>query len=256
MLKLFRISEVQNMKAYTRLILTGLFIVLPQITSLALPMNENVVKHFKKVISECVFDALNIIGEYKNNAYYVNLNCGSIKNFQFNNAIVKFQDISEKGRNALLDSGAYFPEINKYCKIKVAADLSAQEIQAIIDSGINRPATSKRVINKAVLTFEDNAVSVDGTINMKKIPGNPLAMLSNDEFIPFNAKFSVYLKDSCVFINILEGNVNGQEMTPEVINMFHAWLNPLWDFTKLDFPCGIQEYSISPSGLRIAGYIF
>ena len=81
-------------------------------------------------------------------------------------------------------------------------------------------------------------------------------MLSSDEFIPFNAKFSVYLKDSCVFINILEGNVNGQEMTPEVINMFLGWLNPLWDFTKLDFPCGIQEYSISPSGLRIAGYIF
>lgn len=244
------------MKKIIKILLSALLILIPQIQAFALPMNSHMINHFKKIICDCAQDALEMQGEFKNNSYYVNLNEGTIKNYQFNNAIVKFQDLTEKGRNKLIDSGCCFEDIQNSCSIKLAGDFSIEEIQNIINDEIKRPATAKRIFNQAELAFDDDIVNVSGTINMKKVPGNPLAMLSNDEFVPFSAKFAINVEGTLINLNIIDGNINGQDMTPEVIQMFHNWLNPLFDFSKLDFPCNVQEYKISNKGIRVTGTLF
>lgn len=222
---------------------------------LALPMGEREINHFKEIIRDCCSDAFLLEAEIKNNDYYVNLGAGNIKGFNFKHAIVKFCDFGKKHKDSLLEEGVTFDKLRKI-PVKLAVDLGIDEIQAIIDKQISRPATSKRIINEANLSFADNTINVTGKINMKKIPGNPLSLLSQDEFVPFEANFSVNITDSKIILKINNGNINGQEMTPEVISMLHNWLNPLWDFNKLDFPCSISKFNIHNEGLQIGASIF
>ena len=64
-------------------------------TVYALEMTDKVVSHFKRVIHDCCRDAINIEGEYKNNGYYVNLKGNYIKDYSFNNIVIKLaQDYS------------------------------------------------------------------------------------------------------------------------------------------------------------------
>ncbi len=221
----------------------------------ALPMGEREINHFKEIIIDCCADSLLLDGEVSNNDYYVNLNKGNIKGFNFKIAKVKFCNFDTKRKDTLLDEGITFDKLRNI-PIKVAADFSLNEIQAIIDKQISRPATSKRIINEARLSFIDGTINVIGKINMKKIPGNPFALLSLDDFVPFEANFTVQIPDSTVILKIDNGNINGQEMTAEVIEMLQNWLNPLWDFKKLDFPCGVSKFNIHNEGLQIGASLF
>ena len=237
-------------------ILSILFVFISINSCYALSMNSRVVNHFKKVFSHCVNDALKINGEFKNNAYYVNLKDGMIKGFTFNNVIVKFEDLSENSRNELLKTNAEFTNIQSKCKIKIAGDVTASEFQGIINKEIERIPTAKRIFNSANFSLEQDAVVVEGTLNVKRVPGNPFAFISEDKFTPFSAKLSAAITDSVITVKIIEGNINGEPMNDDLKNVFLNWLNPLWDFSQLGFPCGINEFKISPSAVRISGYVF
>ena len=222
----------------------------------SLTMSNNVIEHFKKTVQECCEDALEIRGEYKNNGYYVSLRDGIVKGYSFNNVKVKFENVNENIRKDLLNTGVSFFALQSKCKIKVAADISPFEFQQIINNEIGRSSTAKRIFNKAEFDFESNAVVVNGSLNMKRVPGNPFAMISNDEFSPFRVRISANMVGSKIYLSIIDGTINGEEMSPELKNVFLNWLNPLWDFSKLDFNCEINEYKITPSGLRIVGTVF
>ncbi|MBR4330296.1 MAG: hypothetical protein IKP71_10635 [Candidatus Riflebacteria bacterium] len=237
-------------------ILGILFVFVSNISSYGLSMNSHVINHFKKVFSHCVNDAIRIKGEFKNNGYYVNLKDGSIKGHSFSNVIVKFEDLTENSRNELLKSNADFNSIQSKCKIKLAGDIVASEFQEIINQEIIRVSSAKRIFNSANFTLDNDAVIVTGSVNLKKVPGNPFAMISNDSFTPFTAKLSANLTDTVITMNIIEGSINGEEMSPELKNVFLNWLNPLWDFSQLGFPCGIKEFKITPSAVRITGFVF
>ena len=244
------------MKNYKTLIFALLLVSISNIPCFALSMSSRVVNHFKKVFCHCVADALNIKGEFKNNSYYVNLKDGNIKGHYFSNVIVKFEDLTEESRNEVLKSNVDFSTLQSKCKIKLAGDVTASEFQGIINQEIGRSATAKRIFNAANFTLDHDAVIVNGSVNLKRVPGNPFAMISNDSFTPFTAKLSANVTDTIITINIIEGNINGEEMSPELKNVFLNWLNPLWDFSQLGFPCGIKEFKITPSAVRITGFVF
>ena len=237
-------------------ILGILFIFISNISCYALSMNSHVVNHFKKVFSHCVNDAVRINGEFKNNGYYVNLKNGNVKGFYFNNVLVKFEDLTENSRNELLKSNCDFSTIQSKCKIKVAGDITASEFQEIVNKEIIRVSSANRIFNSANFSLEQDAVVVTGTLNMKRVPGNPFAFISEDKFTPFSAKLSANITGSVITVNIIEGNINGEEMNDDLKNVFLNWLNPLWDFSQLGFPCGINEFKISPSAVRISGFVF
>lgn len=244
------------MKVIKSLTIAFFLLSISNISSYALSMSSNVVNHFKKVLCQCAEDTLNIKGEFKNNSYYVNLRNGNVKGHYFNNVIVKFENLDEKSRNELLDSNVNFTDLQNKCKIKVAGDITASEFQEIINQEIGRSSTAKRIFNSANFTLENGAVIVNGSVNLKRVPGNPFALLSTDSFSPFTAKLSANISGSVITLNIIEGSINGEEMTPELKNVFLNWLNPLWDFSQLGFPCGINEFNISPSSVRVTGYVF
>lgn len=222
----------------------------------SLPMGNRVVENFKKAIVDCSSDALELKGEFKNHSYYVYLKEGLVRGHAFQNVIVKFAGLSSKARESFLKEGVNFSQLQKTCKIKFAGDISPDEFQQIIDREILHSSKSRRIFNEAIFTFENNSVVVEGKINLKRVPGNPFVMMSPDTFSTFNARITASISGTEICLSIIEGNVNGQEMTEELKNMFLSWLNPIWDFSKLGFPCGISEYKISPSGLRIDGYVF
>ena len=222
----------------------------------ALTMSNHVVEHFKKNISQCSQDALAIAGEYKNNGYYVNLKNGNIKGYSFDNVVVKFEGLDEKKRNALLKSRVGFEDLQSNCTIKGAGDIKPNEIQQIINNEKGRSSTAKRIFDKALFTFGNDYVNVNGSINLKRVPGNPFALLSTDNFVPFNAKVTAIIEGTIINISIIELNINGEDATPELKQVFLNWLNPLWDFSKLGFNCEIKEYKITPSGLRIVFSVF
>ena len=194
--------------------------------SYALNMSNHVIEHFKRTICQCCEDALKINGEYKNNG------------------------------NDLLDTGVVFSKLKQECSIKVAADISQDEFQQIINNEIGRSSTARRVFNQANFIFDSNKITVNGLINLKRVPGNPFALFSTDEFSPYSATISISISGSIINLSIIDGNINGQEMTPELKKVFLDWLNPLWDFSKLGFHCEIKEYRISPMGLRVVGTVF
>ena len=237
-------------------ILVLFLIMASNISCYALSMGSHVVNHFKKVFSHCVNDALKIKGEFKNNGYYVNLKDGMIKGHSFNNVIVKFEDLTEDSRNELLKSNADFSSIQNNCKIKLAGDVTASEFQEIVNQEIIRVSSGKRIFNSANFSLVQDAVLVTGTVNLKRVPGNPFAFISDDGFTPFTAKLSADITGSVIRVNIIEGSINGEAMTDELKNVFLNWLNPLWDFSQLGFPCGINEFKISPTSVRISGYVF
>ncbi len=238
------------------IILSFVIVLLSSSSCYSLSMSNHVIDHFKKVICQCSRDALSIKGVFKNNGYYVNLNDGDVKGYNFNNVIIKFADLTENGREELLNTGVRFNDLQEKCSIKIAADITPSEFQEIINNEIGRSSTAKRIFNQANFSFDNDAVNVSGSLNLKRVPGNPFALISNDEFSPFNAKISAYIVGSTIYLKIIEANINGQEMTPELKNVFLNWLNPLWDFSKLGFNCQIKEYKITPSGLRVLATVF
>ncbi len=244
------------MKNYKTLIFALLLVSISNISCYGLSMNSRVVNHFKKVFCHCVADALNIKGEFKNNGYYVNLKDGNIKGHYFNNVIVKFEDLTEESRSEVLKSNVDFSTLQNKCKIKLVGDITASEFQEIVNQEIIRVSSAKRIFNSANFTLDNDAVIVTGSVNLKRVPGNPFAMISNDSFIPFTAKLSANVTDTVITLNIIEGNINGEVMSPELKNVFLNWLNPLWDFSQLGFPCGIKEFKITPTAVRISGYVF
>jgi hypothetical protein len=244
------------MKISKSLTLALFLLSMSNISSYSLTMSSRVVNHFKKVFCHCVDDAIKIKGEFKNNGYYVNLKDGSIKGHNFSNVIVKFEDLDETSRNELLKSNIDFANLQNKCKIKIAGDVTASEFQGIVNQEIGRSPTARRIFNSATFTLDNGAVIVNGTVNLKRVPGNPFAMISTDSFSPFTAKLSANITGSVITVNIIEGSINGEEMSPELKNVFLNWLNPLWDFSQLGFPCGINEFNITPNSVRVTGYVF
>ena len=242
------------MKSY-KSIIVFLFLLFSS-SCFALSMSNHVVEHFKKNICQCSQDALAISGEYKNNGYYVNLKDGKIKGYSFNNVVVKFEGLDEKKRNDLLKSRVGFDDLKNNCTIKGAGDIKPFEIQQVINNEIDRSSTARRIFDKALFSFDNDYVNVNGSINLKRVPGNPFALLSNDNFVPFNAKVTAVIEGTIINISIIELNINGEEATPELKQVFLNWLNPLWDFSKLGFNCEIKEYKITPNGLRIVFTVF
>lgn len=221
----------------------------------ALQMNNKVIQRFKKIISECSYDALSLSGVYKSNGYYVNPKVGKIKGCIFENALIDFEYLNEKDREELLNENCNFELLSKKTKIKLAAKISSSEIQQILDYEISKPATPRRIFNEAKVTLENGSALITGTINMKRIPGNPLSLLAIDEFVPFSVRLSVALEGSCIKLSIIEGEINSQEITDDLKATFYNWLNPLWDFSQLDFNCELRKLSISDT-INILGMVF
>lgn len=244
------------MKNFKYIIMSFIISLFMTNNSYALTMANHVVENLKKIIVQCCNDAIALKGEFKNNAYYVNLKDGIVRGHSFNNVIIKFQDLTESKRNSLLNNGITFSELQENLSIKLAGDISPNEFQDIIDTEIGRSSMARRVFNTAEFSFDNDTVTVNGTMNMKRVPGNPFALLSKDEFSPFSARLSASISGTCIYLKIIDGQVNGQEMTPELIQVFHNWLNPLWDFSKLGFNCEVKDYKITPSGLRILATVF
>ena len=225
-------------------------------TVYALEMTDKVVSHFKRVIHDCCRDAINIEGEYKNNGYYVNLKGNYIKDYSFNNIVIKFENLEKKVRDDFVTNGFNIDKLKKDCKVKFAGEITNEEIQSIIDREIARPATIRRIFSEAKVSCENDTVAFEGKINMKRIPGNPFSIMALDKFVPVSARFKIKVEGTKINIQVLEGNLNGQSFSDDLITMFHNWLNPLWDFNAFAFPIGIDEYQITSHGLIIKGYVF
>ncbi len=222
----------------------------------ALSMSSHVVEHFKKTICQCCEDALAIKGEFKNNGYYVNLKDGNVKGHSFNNVLIKFENLTNESRNNLLNEGINISKLQKCCNIKIAGEISLDELQQIIDKEVVRVSSARRIFDSANFSFQNSCVVVSGNINMKRVPGNPFAMFTGDSFSPYSAKLGVRIVGPVIYLNIIEGNINGEEMSPELKKVFLDWLNPLWDFSKLGFDCEIKSYNITPNGLTITATVF
>ncbi len=242
------------MKRYKSILVFALSVLLSN-SAFALKMNTRVIEQFKKSITQCSQDAISLKGEFKNSGYYVNLKDGIIKGHSFSNVIVKFEGLTQSSRNDLLNNFT-FSNLQEKCSIKLAGDITPSEVQGIINQEVGRNIGNRKIFNNAVFTFEEDAVTVNGNINLKRVPGNPFAYVSSDEFSPFTAKLGVDIVGTTIYLKIINGQINGQEINEDLKTVFYNWLNPLWDFSQLGFPCGIKEYKITPSGLRIVGYVF
>ena len=222
----------------------------------ALETSSKVIKRFKALISECSNDALKIDGEYKNNGYYVNLSNGLVKNFTFLNTLIKFENLNEAIREQLLNVNCSFDKLRNMVKIKFASEIDAREIQQVLDFEISKPATSRRVFSEAEVTLYDSYANIKGLINMKKIPGNPMAFMISDEFVPFSADLNIMMNGSELNLVIKDGEINSQVINDDLKVTLLNWLNPLFDFSKLDFDCSVKELKIENSRLKILGTVF
>lgn len=238
-----------------KLILASLLIFFAN-NAMALEINDHVVTKLKKEVVNYCSEILKIDGNYNNNIYYVNLKDGRVKDIIFENLTVSFEGLSKSMINSFNTDGFTFEELKDTAKIKMSGTVSPIEIQQVINSEILKSSVAHRKFSEANFEFDDDSFTVTGKVNMKRIPGNPFALISADDYSPFTAKLSVSLDGTCLNLSILEGSVNGEEMTPELKTMFLNWLNPIWDFSKFGFNFGADEFRTTKDGLKISAYFF
>jgi len=221
----------------------------------ALPMGEKEIAHVERETVKIAKEVFRLSGEETSQGLLIRLNQQNIRHFRVQQASVLLDGIKKDQLQALLNDGFDFDSLRKIPGIRVEATMIKQDIQALINHELSRQKPENLIISQIAVDFLPGKVHVKGLIDLRKIPGNILGFLQTS-LSPFDAELTVQMDGSRLTIDILEAQVNGQPMTPELKTTILQWLNPLWDFSQLPYQATIEDLVFSPQGFFLKGWVF
>lgn len=221
----------------------------------ALPMGEREIAHFEREALRAAREVFQLPGQLDGSDYVIEMNNQIIHDTRIKRAKVVVSQPGQRELARLVARDFDFSFLKQTEGIEVEALVEVDAIRELITREINRVPSGRRIFNSFNLAFGDNRVEVSGEIDLQKVPGNPFLFLPQ-QMSPFSVAVTVKTSGGQIIVEILEGQMNNQPLTPELKKMFHDWLNPLWDFNALPYSAGLSFLQINSTGARVRGSLF
>jgi len=221
----------------------------------ALTTGERAIAQFEREVLRCAREVFRQPGQYVGNDYVVELNSQIIRETTIKNAKIAFIGLEQNDLKKFNANDFDFSALKKAGRIEVEAFIEASAVKNLIRREINRISAGRLVFDSIILEFGAGKVRVSGKINLKKVPGNPFQFLPQ-QMSPFFANVSVKSQGSHLVLEIYDGEMNNQALTPELKKMLLDWLNPLWDFSALPYPASLDFLQFRTTGVEFRGSIF
>ncbi|NCB37541.1 MAG: DUF2993 domain-containing protein [Erysipelotrichia bacterium] len=222
---------------------------------MALPMGERQVAHFEKEALSCAKEVFQAHGSFHGENYIVELANHMIRGIQIRQATISFSNLNVAGLRQFTAGDFDFDQLKQNASIEVEASIDANAFQTLISREIARVSAGRRIFNNVQFVFAPGQVSVSGEIDLKKVPGNPFVFMPQ-QMSPFAATVSVKTEGSQILLEIYDGEMNNQPLTPELQKMLLDWLNPLWDFSALPYDAALSYLEINQGGIKARGRLF
>ncbi|MBU1105165.1 MAG: hypothetical protein KKB51_00755 [Candidatus Riflebacteria bacterium] len=247
------ISEVFG-KKLVGFIALALF-VLSGVAAFALTTGAREIAHFEREALRCAREVFRVPGQFTGNDYVVELNNQTIRETQIKSAKIAFSGLEQRDLKKFSTNDFDFSTLKEAGGIEVEAFIEAGAVQNLISREMNRISAGRRIFDSVVLDFGNDRVMVSGKIDLQKVPGNPFMFLPQ-QMSPFAATVSVKASGSQISLEILDGQMNEQPLTPELNKMLLDWLNPIWDFNALPYQASLDSLQFSPVGVEFSGSLF
>ncbi|MBP7634015.1 LmeA family phospholipid-binding protein [Candidatus Ozemobacteraceae bacterium] len=179
----------------------------------------------------------------------------TIRNITIRSLRASCEGIDEKLHGRLSRREASFDELSGVRSFDVAIELDAGEIRGFIADELARQREAHRALEGVQITFGAGFVRVTGTVDVSKIPGNPLSFINLGP-APFAADATVRMEGDRLMVDISNATLNGVAFVPPLSTQVLDWLNPLMDFSALPYPAGITALEITPGGILLRGFLF
>lgn len=229
--------------------------VLFGVTASPLPTGEREIAHFEREALRCVREVFKQPGQFVGNDYLIELINQPIHDTMIKRATITLNNISQRDLARLAANEFDFTQLQQSASIEVEALIEAGAIKTLINREVSRVSSSKQIFADVAVSFGQNRVSVRGKVDLQKIPGNPFTLFPQ-QMSTFAVEAGIKAEGGQLILEIFSGEMNNQPLTPELIKMFHDWLNPLWDFAALPYNAALNHLQISPAGIRLRGSLF
>lgn len=221
----------------------------------ALSFGAREVAHFERELLSSAREVLKQPGEFIAAGYCLELRNQTIRNMAIKEATLVFSGLQGGDLLTYANGDFDFADLQKIGPIEVVAAIELVAIQNILNREINRRPAQRRIFDAITLESGQQQVLVRGTIDLKKVPGNPFVFLPQ-QMSPFTVSLGVRVEGSLILLEIYDGQMNSQPLTPELRKMLLDWLNPLWDFSCLSYGASISQLQITPAVIKISGSLF
>ncbi|MBF0545228.1 MAG: LmeA family phospholipid-binding protein [Candidatus Riflebacteria bacterium] len=221
----------------------------------ALPITEHTISGFKKEIIRGLNNLFKLNFQQTGDNLFFQVKNQEIGEFPIAEAEIRIEGISKDAISAIQGGNATFEEVRKIESINGTVKLAESDLNKIIRKKIDRQKGQNPLLESLEIQIGNSEVEINGTINLWKILTSlPFFSIQASSKIEATIKFN--LQNNQVLAEIVSGKINGVEITPEIKSQLLNWLNPMWDFSKVPFPCGIEEFKLQDGTLWYKGYIF
>lgn len=221
----------------------------------ALEMTEGRIAAFQRDVMHALNELMPDAKSVGQDGLSIEIRDRTIRNITVRSLRATIEGIDEKLHGRLARREAGFDELSGVRSIDTEIELDAGDIRAFIADELARQREAHRALEGVQITFGAGSVHVTGTVDVSKIPGNPLSFINLGP-APFTADASVRMEGDRLMVDISNATLNGVAFVPPLSTQVLDWLNPLMDFSALPNPAGITALEITPSGILLRGFLF
>lgn len=221
----------------------------------ALEMTPGRIAAFERDVMRALTDLMPDANSVGQDGLSIEIHGRMVRNVSVRYLRATIDGIDEKlhGRLARRDAG--FDELSAVRSIDVEIEIDARDAREFISGELARQKESHRALSDVQLSFGAGLVHVTGTVDVAKIPGNPLSFINLGP-APFAADASVHMEGDRLMVDISNATLNGVAFVPPLSTQVLDWLNPLMDFSALPHPAGVTKLEITPGGISLRGFLF
>ncbi len=221
----------------------------------ALPMGPRQIADFERESLDVLRWLMNQPHQDRGDRVIFTVRDATVKGFRVKEGEAELEGLTPHLRTILAAGQAGFDQVRALSALHARATLSAAHLQEFIDREIAKAHGHRKIFESVATRFRPGLVEVSGRARLDRIPGNVLSFLAQDPS-PFTATVRLGIEGDHLVIDILEAQVNGQPMTPELRTQVLGWLNPLWDFSQLPYPARLETLEITAEGISASGWLF
>lgn len=236
-------------------VVTALLLVSVAGQACALEMTDGRIAAFQRDVMHALNELMPDAKSVGQDGLSIEVHNRTIRNITVRSLRASFEGVDEKLHRRLARREANFDDLSGVRSVDVAIELDAGAIRAFIANELARQREAHRALEGVQITFGAGFARVTGTVDVAKIPGNPLGFI-NLGAAPFTADATVHMEGDRLMVDISNATLNGVAFVPPLSTQVLDWLNPLMDFSALPHPAGITSLEITPGGILLHGFLF
>ncbi|HOY67926.1 MAG TPA: LmeA family phospholipid-binding protein [Candidatus Ozemobacteraceae bacterium] len=224
-------------------------------TGWALEMTEGRVAAFQRDVMRALTELLPDASPVGQDGLVIETHDRFVRNIRLRSLNATIDGIDDQLHARLARREAQFEDLSRVRSVDVEIELDAADIRRFIDAELARQNAAHRALSGLRITFGAGRVQVSGTVDVAKIPGNPLSFIALGQ-APFTAEASLRMEGDRLMVDIANATLNGVAFVPPLSTQVLDWLNPLIDFSALPQPAGVTKLEITPKGISLRGFLF